>query len=179
MIIKADLIYHCCFVLFQLVKHLPPSYKCLGVGNSLRVFFARGMASCIGQGVIIETGCHFHRDLVLGDYSGIGIKCRIYGPVKLGRYVMMGPEVVIHTQNHRHDRVDVPMCQQGHEERRPVTIEDDVWLGERVIILPGVTIGKGSIIGAGAVVSKDVPPFSVVVGNPAVVVKRRREATSV
>lgn len=160
------------------MKQLPPSYKCFGVGNSLRVLFARGIASSIGKAVTIETGCHFHRGLVIGDYSGIGIRCRLSGPVRLGRYVMMGPEVVIHTQNHRHDRLDIPMCQQGYEERRPVTIEDDVWLCERAIILPGVTIGKGSIVGAGAVVSKDIPPFSVVVGNPAKVVRRRGESTA-
>jgi maltose O-acetyltransferase len=92
---------------------------------------------------------------------------------------MMGPEVVIHTRNHRHDRVDIPMCQQGYDEEKPVKIEDDVWLCERAIILPGVTIGKGSIVGAGAVVSKDVPPFSVVVGNPALVIKTRGESKSI
>jgi maltose O-acetyltransferase len=86
---------------------------------------------------------------------------------------MMGPDVVIHTRNHRHDRIDIPMCQQGFGEMKPVIIEDDVWLGERVIILPGVTIGKGSIIGAGAVVAKNVPPYSIAVGNPALVVKKR------
>jgi len=166
-----------CFLLFQVVKYLPPSDQCLRIGNWFRVLIARGVASHVGKGVVIEMGCHFHRDLVIGDYSGIGIRCKILGPVTLGRYVMMGPEVVIHTQNHRHDRVDVPMCQQGFEEARPVLIDDDVWLCERAIILPGVRIGRGSIIGAGAVVSKDVPAFSVVAGNPASVVKSRGMVT--
>jgi maltose O-acetyltransferase len=170
---ESKLVYHFCFVLFQLVKHLPPSYRFLGIGNFLRVLFAKGIACSIGKDAVIEPGCHFHRGLVVGDYSGIGIRCRIAGPVTLGRYVMMGPEVVIHTQNHKHDRIDIPMCQQGYEERRPVIIEDDVWLCERAIILPGVTVGKGSIVGAGAVVAKDVPPFYIVVGNPALVVRIR------
>ena len=173
MIMKPDFVYPFCFLVFQLVKTLPPSFRFFGIGNWLRVFFARGIASSVGKGVVIEMGCHFHRGLVIGDYSGVGIKCKILGPVTLGRYVMMGPEVLIHTQNHRHDRIDIPMCQQGWEETKPVIVEDDVWLCERAIILPGVTIGKGSIVGAGAVVSKDVPPFSVVVGNPASVIKMR------
>lgn len=176
MIRPNDIVYHISFLLFQLVKALPPSYSCFGLGNRLRVFFARGIAASIGKSVTMETGCHFHRSLVIGDHSGIGIRCRVNGRVTLGRYVMMGPEVVIHTKNHRHDRTDIPMCQQGYEDIKAVNIEDDVWICERAIILPGVTIGKGSIIGAGAVVSKDVPPFSVVVGNPASVVKNRRRS---
>lgn len=91
---------------------------------------------------------------------------------------MMGPNVIIYTQNHRTDRTDIPMREQGMCEIKPVTIEDDVWLGARVCILPGVTIGKGSIIGACAVVSKSIPPYSLAVGNPAKVVKTRCNDTS-
>ncbi len=65
------------------------------------------------------------------------------------------------------------MDQQGFAEEKPVVIEDDVWIGSRVTILPGVTIGRGSVVGAAAVVTKDVPPYSVVAGNPAKVVKTR------
>lgn len=67
------------------------------------------------------------------------------------------------------------MCQQGLSEPRPVLIEDDVWIGARVIILPGVKVGKGSVIGAGSVVTKDVMPYTVVGGNPARVLKGREE----
>ncbi len=67
------------------------------------------------------------------------------------------------------------MIAQGMTETKPVTIEDDVWIGTRVIILPGLTIGRGSILGAGTVVTKDIPPFSVVVGNPGRIVKNRKE----
>lgn len=95
------------------------------------------------------------------------------GGGRIGSHVMMGPEVYIYTQNHNFSRIDIPMDQQGWTEEKPVTIDDDVWIGARVTILPGVIIGKGSIIGASAVVTKDVPPYSVVAGNPAVVVKKR------
>lgn len=170
---KPEIVSHACFLVFQLVKYLPPSFRCFGMGNWIRVLVARGIAASVGKGVVIEMGCHFHRDLIIGDYSGVGIRCKVLGPVTLGKHVMMGPEVVIHTQNHRYDRVDIPMCQQGWQDKKPVIIEDDVWLCERAIILPGVKIGKGSIVAAGAVVSKDVPPFAIVAGNPAKIVKMR------
>lgn len=86
---------------------------------------------------------------------------------------MMGPYVFIYTQNHNFSRTDISMDQQGWSEEKPVVIEDDVWIGARVTILPGVVIGSGSIIGASAVVTKSVPPYSVVAGNPAKVVKNR------
>lgn len=66
------------------------------------------------------------------------------------------------------------MDKQGWADEKPVVIEDDVWIGLRVTILPGVTIGKGSVIGASAVVTKSVPPYSVVAGNPAKIVKTRK-----
>jgi maltose O-acetyltransferase len=82
---------------------------------------------------------------------------------------------MIFTKNHRFDRVDIPMRKQGETEVLPVIIGDDVWLGARVLLLPGARVGSGSVIGAGAVVSGEIPPMSVAVGNPARVVKRREE----
>ena len=87
---------------------------------------------------------------------------------------MMGPEVYIYTQNHDFKRTDITMDKQGWSAEKPVVIEDDVWIGSRVTILPGVTIGEGSIIGASSVVTKSCPPYSIVVGNLAVVVKSRK-----
>ena len=65
------------------------------------------------------------------------------------------------------------MMQQGFDTERPVTIDDDVWIGDRVLILAGVHVGKGAIIGAGAVVTKDVPPYAIVGGNPAHIIRMR------
>lgn len=92
----------------------------------------------------------------------------------IGKHVMMGPEVYIYTQNHDFSRMDIPMDQQGWSKERPVVIEDDVWIGSRVTILPGVVVGRGCVIGASAVVTKSCPPYSVVAGNPAKVVKLRK-----
>ena len=88
---------------------------------------------------------------------------------------MMGPGVTILTRGHEIGNTDETMICQGAGPERPVTIEDDVWIGMSVIILPGVTIGRGSVIGAGTVVTKAVQPFSVVVGNPGRVVRDRRD----
>lgn len=97
------------------------------------------------------------------------------GKVTIGDGVMIGPECFIYTLNHNISRTDIPMFKQGFAEPKPVTIADDVWIGSRVTILPGVHIGTGAVIGAGAVVSKSVPDYAVVVGNPAKIVKYRNE----
>ena len=88
---------------------------------------------------------------------------------------MMGTECLIISQNHRFDDISRPIKYQGVQENIPVVIEDGVWIGSRVIILAGIKIGYGSIIGAGAVVTKDVEPYTIVAGNPAVVIATRSE----
>jgi len=88
---------------------------------------------------------------------------------------MMGPQVIFYTRNHTFSRTDIPMSEQGFEPTRPITICDDVWIGVRAMFLPGVTVGRGAIIGAGAVVTKDVPEWAIVAGNPARVVRFRYE----
>lgn len=151
---------------------LPISQRC-APAQKLRYFWAKRICSC-GKNVNIERNAFFTPGLTLGDRSGIGIDCEVYGPVTIGKNVMMGPEVVIYTSGHRFDRTDIPMMDQGSTEPRPVVIGDDVWIGRRAIIMPGVTIGSGSIIGAGAVVTKDIPAYSVAGGIPAKVIKTRK-----
>jgi maltose O-acetyltransferase len=128
--------------------------------------------SC-GSNVNIEIGAEFDSNVTLGNNSGIGIRAIIGREVYIGDDVMMGPECIIYTANHRFDRIDIPMREQGFLDIKPVVIGNDVWIGGRVIILPGVRIGDGAIIGAGAVVSKDVPPYAIVGGVPAKVLKYR------
>lgn len=86
---------------------------------------------------------------------------------------MMGPDVMIISRSHGFDRTDVPMYRQVEADPKPVVIEDDVWIGARAILLPGVTIGEGTIVGAGSVVTKSVLPYSIVAGNPARIVRSR------
>lgn len=160
-------------ILYRIIaKWLPISGKSK-IAKMFRAWFGKKIMFSVGKNINIERGASFTAQCALGDYSGIGINCELNGPVFIGKYVNMGPEVIIYTVNHKTERTDVIMQMQGYTDPHPVIIEDDVWIGRRVIILPGVTIGKGSIIGAGAVVSKSIPPYSVAVGNPAVVVKSR------
>lgn len=150
---------------------LPISHH-LRFAKYLRVWWARRICRSVGKDVNIERGAIFSPEVSIGDYSGIN--CELYGPVNIGKYVMMGPEVVIYTDRHIHTRTDIPMQQQGIEPTRPVFIGDDCWIGRRVIILSGIHIGKGCIIGAGAVVTKDIPDFSVAGGVPARIIKQRK-----
>ena len=86
----------------------------------------------------------------------------------------MGPEVIIYTKNHRIDSMDTAIKYQGETEEIPVYIGDDCWICARSIILPGVKIGRGCVVAAGAVVTKDVPDYCVVGGNPASIIKKRK-----
>jgi maltose O-acetyltransferase len=81
----------------------------------------------------------------------------------------------MYSYSHAYDRLDIPMDQQGFEDPTPIHIGDDVWIGARVIILPGVNIGSHCIIGAGSVVTKDVPDYAIVGGVPAKIIRMRNE----
>jgi len=159
-------------------KNLPRSRRCI-IFRKLRQFFAKRIMLEMGKDVNIERGASFTPWVSMGDFSGIGVNCELNategGEIKIGKYVMMGPECVIYTRNHSFARIDIPMQQQGYEIPETVVIGDDVWIGRRVIILPGVHIGEGSVIAAGAVVTKDVPPYSIIGGCPAKVIKNRKE----
>ncbi len=162
--------------IYLFTKNLPVSTsKCGFFGRKLRYFAAKRICTAVGERVNIEKGAVFASDIRIGDDSALGIRCYIEEGTVIGNCVMMGPECMIFTKNHRFDRTDIPMCKQGETEVRPVIIGDDVWLGARVTILPGARIGSGSVIGAGAVVLGDIPPMSVAVGNPARVIKTREE----
>ena len=158
-------------------RHLPGSFAPYSLGaGKLRAFLAKRLFSKCGKNVIIEHGAYFGggRDIEIGDNSAIGINARISGPLSIGRDVMMGPNVSIYTQNHETENIYKPMRLQTAPKKK-VTIGDDCWIGANSIILPGVTIGSGSIVGAGAIVTRSVPPLSVVGGNPARIIKTREQ----
>ena len=159
-----------------IAKRLPSSSKKpFGkIGMCLRGLCAKMILAGCGKKINIEPYAEFSPKCTLGDFSGIGKRSEIQGPTYIGKNVMMGPECRVYTNNHAHSRIDIPMREQGFSETQPVYIGDDVWIGARVIILPGVRIGKGVIIGAGAVVAKDVPDYAIVGGVPAEVKKYRK-----
>ena len=145
-----------------------------GLFQRLRGNMVKGYIDHCGDHVNIQPKAVISKRVSIGDYSGVGEQSLVQGNVTIGNHVMMGPQVYIYTQNHSFARTDIYMDEQGFSPEKPVKIEDDVWIGARATILPGVTVGKGSIIGAAAVVTKDVPPYAVVGGNPARVVKMRK-----
>jgi acetyltransferase-like isoleucine patch superfamily enzyme len=123
------------------------------------------------------TSTVFNREkLRLGTNSAWSQGCifNCDGGLSIGNNVLIGPHVCIHTTNHNYSNPKIPICRQGNTPE-PVIIHDDVWIGANAVVLPGVTVGKGSVIGAGSIVTKSIPPYSVAVGNPARVVKRRGE----
>ena len=124
----------------------------------------------IESGVFFGSGSHIE----IGENSGIGKNSVIAKDTIIGENVMIAPEVVIISQNHNYSRVDIPMVSQGNSGPKIVTICDDVWLGYRALIMPGVVIGKGAIVAAGSVVTKSVPDYAIVAGNPAKLIRYRK-----
>ena len=110
-------------------------------------------------------------DVVIGDHTRIGLHNTIIGPVEIGNHVNLAQGITVTALNHNFSDTNKRIDEQG-VSTNPVTIEDDVWVGANAVILPGVTIGEHCVIAAGAVVTKDVPPHSLVAGVPAKVIKQ-------
>ncbi|HAZ03470.1 MAG: hypothetical protein A2W90_16575 [Bacteroidetes bacterium GWF2_42_66] len=138
------------------------------IGNNVSIL-KNTIIECTG--VIRNIG----EGLVIGNNVGIAQNCfiQIRGQVTIGDNVIFGPGVSIFSENHVFDNPELPVSVQG-ETRKGVTIEEGVWIGTKAIILDGVTIGKNSVIAAGAVVNKDVPPYAVIGGIPAKILKHRK-----
>ena len=165
----------CYLFYYFFARHLPSSaspYRLFS--KQLRGLLAKGMFDKCGKNVDIEHGAFIASGvgIEIGDNSGVGLNARIAGPLTIGRDVMMAPGVMIFTQNHAMDDLSIPMRLQTAPKKK-VTIGDDVWIGANALIMPGVTVGSGSVIAAGSIVTKDVPPYTIVGGNPAKIIKTR------
>jgi len=126
----------------------------------------------IGQNSIIEPPfyCAYGHNTYIGDHVFLNFLCIILdcNEVHIGHHVMIGPAVQIYTAAHD---LQAEARIQGWEVAKPIVIEDNVWLGGGAILLPGVRIGRNAVVGAGAVVSRSIPPNTVVAGNPARVIR--------
>lgn len=159
-------------------RHLPWGPRPLGsTSRKVRAALGRYMLDSCGQDVNIEHGAWFGtgRGIELGDRSDIGMDALVMGPVTIGTDVMMGPRCVILSNRHDISSVEKPMNRQGFLPDLRVVIEDDVFVGAGSVILAGRRLGRGCVVGAGSVVAHDVPPWSVVAGNPARVVRKRKD----
>lgn len=166
----------CLVFYYGILKQLPATNnRYLIFVRKSRSFIAGKLFKNAGKNINIEKGANFGigNDIEIGDNSGIGVDCFIRGPLKIGNNVMMGPEVQILTKNHIIERTDISMIEQGSYVK-PVLIGNDVWIGTRAIILPGVEIGDGSVIGAGSVLTKNIEPYSIVGGVPAKLIRKRK-----
>lgn len=166
-------------IYYIFARHLPVSYSYLGKilhVRRLRSFLCKKIFKEAGDNINIEKGAFFGRggDLVIGDNSGIGENCVVPSNIIIGKHVMMGPNLYILQQNHCFDDVNIPMCYQGYRRGYRTIIEDDVWIGRDVLMTPGRIIKKGSIIGAGTVLTKDFPKYSIIGGNPSRLLKSRK-----
>jgi maltose O-acetyltransferase len=150
------------------------SYGPIGVLSArLRAALCRRLFDRCGVGVNVEHGAEFGGGLgiALHDRAGLGVRAQVLGEggIEIGRDVMMGPDVTILTQDHR----VLPDGRYDGYSVGKVTIEDEAWIGARVVILKGVRIGHHAIVAAGAIVTKDVPPYAIVAGVAARVLKER------
>jgi maltose O-acetyltransferase len=131
-----------------------------------------------GKNINICTKVYFGNghNLSIGDNSGLGPHLRCYNSrLTIGNDVMIGEDVLIQGGGHKIERTDIPMRLQGGKPQTDLTIGNDVWIGSRVTILPSVRhIGNGVIIGACSVVTKDVPNYTIVAGNPAKIIRYRK-----
>ena len=110
-------------------------------------------------------------NLLIGNNTRVGIGNTIIGPVTISDNVNIGQNVTISGLNHNYEDPSKTISEQG-VGTSPIKIENDVWIGANSVVLPGIQIGNHSIIGAGSVITKDVPSYSVAVGNPARIIKR-------
>lgn len=135
--------------------------------------FALGTESTIEDFSAINNGVG---DVFIGDRTKIGLSNTIIGPVTIGNDIRLAQNITVSGLNHDYQDVSMPIHEQG-VSTSPITIQDGSWLGANVVVVAGVTIGKHCVVAAGSVVTKDIPDYSVAVGNPARVIKQYNKET--
>lgn len=130
--------------------------------------FSLGTRSTIEDFSTINNGVG---SVIIGDRTRIGISNVLIGPVTVGNDVMFAQNVVLSGLNHGYEDIHLSPSMQK-VETKPIVIEDEVWIGANAVVTAGVTVGKHSIVAAGCVVLKDVPPYSIVGGNPGKILKQ-------
>lgn len=163
----------------QKVKKMLRDYNQMEATPERRTALQR-LLGHIGQNSFIEPPfyCVYGYNIYLGDHVFLNVLCNILdcNEVEIGDHVMIGPSVQIYTAAHA---IQAEPRNRGMEVAKAVVIEDNVWIGGAAILLPGVRIGKNAVVGAGAVVSRDVPANTVVVGNPARVIREIEQGSQV
>jgi len=137
--------------------------------------FVLGNDSTIEDFTTINNGVG---DVLIGDRVRIGMSNVLIGPVTIGNDVMLAQNIVLSGLNHGYEDINIVPHKQPVTKKK-ITLEDEVWIGANSVVVAGVTIGKHSVIAAGSVVTKNIPPYSVAVGNPARVIKQYNPQTGI
>lgn len=145
-------------VIHRSVRMDTPPYRKFSLGD----YSVIESYSCINNAV---------GDVIIGDHTRVGLHNTIIGPVTIGHHVNLAQGITVTALNHNFSDTGKRIDEQGITTA-PVVIEDDIWIGANAVILPGVKIGNHSVVAAGAVVTKDVPPHTLVAGVPAKVIKQ-------
>ena len=160
------------------IRLLAPLYQHRGrhsvIHHSVRMDTPPYRQFRLGRYSVIESGACINNavgDVIIGDYTRIGLHNTIIGPVNIGHHVNLAQGITVTALNHNFEDSEKRIDEQG-VSTTPVVIEDDVWIGANVVILPGVRVGTHSVVAAGAVVTKEVPPHSIVAGIPAKIIKK-------
>lgn len=173
---KSKFMFLCLY--YSILRHLPNSMFPFGgnVFKHWRYLCCRNIFAYCGKNVNIEKGAYFDSgfQLRIGDNSGLGVDCVVPNNIIIGENVMMGPKCFFLYQNHKFERIDIPMCSQGFSEKKQTIIEDDVWIGREVLFTPGRIVRKGSIIAARTCLCKDFPSYSIIGGNPSRLIRSRK-----
>lgn len=143
------------------------------IRNTVRLDVLPNNKCTIGSKTIIESNSIINNtvgDVIIGNGSIIGLSNVVIGPVTIGNNVLFAQHIVLSGLNHNYEDVNIPPSAQGITTN-PIIIEDDVWIGANCTITAGITVGRHSVVGSGSVVTKNIPPYSVAVGNPARVIK--------
>ena len=146
-------------------------YRYLKVAFFRRVLGYKGMDK---TAYVVDVE-HVSRDIRLSPYAFINYGCHIGPGVSIGKYSMLAPRVAVVGDDHVYDLAGTPVIFSGRPELRRTTVDDDVWIGYGAVVLTGVKIGRGAIVAANSVVTKDVPPYSIVAGAPARLLRDRFE----
>ena len=128
----------------------------------------------LGKSAIIEDYAVVNNilgDVVIGENSLIGLRCTVIGPVEIGNDVLLAQNIVLSGQNHGYEDITISIREQKSIIDK-ITIKDRAWIGANAVIVAGVTVGVHSIVAAGSVVTKDVPDYTIVGGNPAKILKQ-------
>lgn len=164
---------------YSIAQYLPDkNFKIRFIGRvskDIRELLCRQIFKKCGKCINIQPHVYFGKgsDIMIGERSGIGANSSIPPDTVIGDNVMIGPNLTILWQNHEFGRTDIPMIKQGMGECKQTIIEDDVWIGRDVIMTPGRHVKRGTIIGAGCVLTKDFPEYSIAGGNPSKLIRSR------